>query len=284
MTHSHVQRRLSAYLEGELEAREEQRLEAHLVECAPCAAELRALRRAVEMLRSLPAPETTRDLSSEVIRRIRAGEARPRWQRLSALFRLSEGGGWLAPLALAMGVGALLWMSPASGPGGAPFDLAGLESLLPSTPSALPAAPAPAGRALRAPAAIPTPLKLTGPNGIALGASEPPATREPAPAMPSIASCLEHRKSGVECAGWDHWWLELALADARRFTHELNGLPEPVRGRLLLRLSDFAARSGSATMVGDELRRSRDPGALRYARRFERGTGAGIVTAGWSGR
>jgi anti-sigma factor RsiW len=281
MTHAHVKRRLSAYLEGELEPREEERLESHLLECAPCAAELRALRRAVEMLRSLPAPEPTRDLSSEVIRRIRAGEARPRWERLSGLFPLSDSRGWLAPLALAMGVGALLWMSPASGPQGAAFDVAGLESLLPSAPAAAPAA---AARSFRAPAAIPTPLKLSGPNGIALGASEPPAERAPAPAMPSIASCLEHRKSGGECAGWDHWWLELALADARRFAHELNGLPDPVRGRLLQRLSEFAARSGSATLVGDELRRSRDPGAVRYARRFERGNGAGVVTAGWSGR
>ena len=57
-----------------------------------------------------------------------------------------------------------------------------------------------------------------------------------------------------------------------------------MRGRLLHRLSEFAARSGSATLVADELRNSHDPGAMRYARRFERGNGAGFVTAGWSGR
>jgi hypothetical protein len=46
-------------------------------------------------------------------------------------------------------------------------------------------------------------------------------------------------------------------------------------------VTEFAARSGSAPLVGDQLRSSHDPGAVRIAKRFERG-GSGLVrTVGW---
>jgi hypothetical protein len=264
MTHAHVRRRLSAYLEGELDLREEASLESHLLECAPCAAELRALRRAIELLHSLPAPEPGRDLGAAVIARLRAGEGQPRRFALAWLPGAGAPSGWLAPLALAMGVGAVLWLGQ---PGGAPDPLG--EHLLAIRT-------APASPATREPRAVPG-----APGGIGLGAPAGLLRQAGAP-LPSIATCLGSAADERECAGWDHWWVELALADARRFAHELDGLPASVRDRQLRRLSAFAARSGSAVLVGDELRRSRDPGAIRYARRFERGAGA--VPAGWSGR
>lgn len=271
MTHAHVRRRLSAYLEGDLGAREEAALESHLIECPACAAELRALRRAIELLRSLPAPEPSRDLGAAVIARLRAGEGQPRRSVLSAWFPSGgETAGWLAPLALAVGVGAVLWLGQ---PGVAPepaIDIArGELSEAASSPNAVPRTAQPA---------------RSGPSGIGVGAVAPELRRASASPLPSIASCLEHLAGGSECAGWDHWWVELALADARRFAVELDGLPAPVRDRQLRRISDFAARSGSAPLIGDQLRRSRDPGAIRYARRFERSGSGGVVQAGWSGR
>jgi hypothetical protein len=269
MTHAHVRRRLSAYLEGELGLREEARLESHLIECAPCAAELRALRRAVELLHALPAPEPSRDLGAAVIARLRAGEGQPR--RIGSPWFLRGGapGGWLAPFALAMSVGAVLWLGQLSGT----RDADGFEELTFTAPPP----PRPSPRETRGT------RSGTTPGGVGIGASAPGAPASSAP-LPSIASCLG-RSGASECAGWDHWWVELALADARRFAYELDGLPASVRDRQLRRISEFAARSGSSLMIGDELRRSRDPGAIRYARRFEHGrSGAGVVQAGWSGR
>jgi len=275
MTHAHVRRRLSAYLEGDLGAREEASLESHLVECTACAAELRALRRAIELLRSLPAPEPSRDLGAAVIARLKAGEGQPRRGLLSSWFPAAgETAGWLAPFALAVGVGAVLWLGEPSGTPELPWEeITGLGK----------------GGAAVTVVTNPVPRQTQStrgvPSGIGIGAPVAPEVRRAsASPLPSIASCLEHLGGGGECAGWDHWWVELALADARRFAVELDGLPAPVRDRQLRRISDFAARSGSAPLIGDRLRRSRDPGAIRYARRFERSGGAGVVQVGWSGR
>jgi hypothetical protein len=271
MTHAHVRRRLSAYLEGELGLREEARLESHLFECAPCAAELRALRRAVELLRALPAPEPSRDLGAAVIARLRAGEGQPSRIRSPWFLRGAAPGGWLAPFALAMGVGAVLWLGQLGGT----RDADGFGELALAAPAATRSSP----REARG-------TRPGTPGGVGIGApaASAPAEMASATPLPSIASCLG-RSGASECAGWDHWWVELALADARRFAYELDGLPAPVRDQQLRRISEFAARSGSALMIGDELRRSRDPRAIRYARRFERGrSGVGVVQAGWSGR
>ena len=58
-----VRRRLSAYMDGDLAAGRARRIAAHLDGCGPCAARLRALRRAVEMLAEAPRLEC-RDLVS----------------------------------------------------------------------------------------------------------------------------------------------------------------------------------------------------------------------------
>lgn len=273
MNHARVRHRLSAYLEGELGVREESALESHLVECASCAAELRALRRAIELLHGLPAPEPTRDLGAAVIARLRAGEGKPRRLGLSWFPAGGASAGWLAPFALAMGVGAILWLGQ---PGSQP-ELIPLGEPLAAVPQTARAVPP---RATRAQAGT-----RATPGGVGIGVpvrTERPST---AAALPSIASCLEGAGTS-DCAGWDHWWVELALADARRFAYELEGLPATVRDRQLRRISALAARSGAAVRIGDELRRSRDPAAIRYARRFDpaRALRSEFVQAGWSAR
>jgi len=54
-----IQDWLPAYLEGEVGAAMRGRVEAHLAECAPCAAELAELRLARALVESSPAPEPT---------------------------------------------------------------------------------------------------------------------------------------------------------------------------------------------------------------------------------
>jgi hypothetical protein len=115
MTHAHVRRRLSEYLEGDLPPGEESALEAHLRECDPCTAELRALRRAIDLLHSLPAPEPTRDLGAAVLDRLRAGEGAPaRWSP-AAWFGGASPLGWLVPAAAALGIGVLSWFPDGAG-------------------------------------------------------------------------------------------------------------------------------------------------------------------------
>lgn len=273
MNHARVRRQLSAYLEGELGLREESALESHLAECASCAAELRALRRAIELLHDLPAPEPTRDLGAAVIARLRAGEGRPRRIGSSWFPAGGASAGWLGPFALAMGVGAILWL-------GQPSPQAELIAL------GEPAADARVASALQTAAQVlPRETPRATPGGVGVGIPVRTESAAPAAPLPSIASCLEGASTSG-CAGWDHWWIELALADARRFAYELDGLPAAVRDRQLRRISELAARSGAAVRIGDELRRSRDPAAIRYARRFDHGRilRGGVVQAGWSAR
>jgi len=73
-------------MEGDLELRLRGQVDEHLHHCASCAAELSELRSTVALLRSLPAPEPPAELASEVMRRIRAGEARPRRSQVVARY------------------------------------------------------------------------------------------------------------------------------------------------------------------------------------------------------
>jgi hypothetical protein len=274
MTHAHVLLRLSAYLEADLSPAEEASLEAHLAECAGCAAELRALRRAIELLHALPAPEAPKGLGDTVIQRLRSGEGRPTpwgWP----FFQLFGGESWLggfAPVAAALGVGAVAWLLT--------------PDMLPPTvrtvreAAATPRfeAPAPA----RASVAAST-LTLTA--GEKAGTAAPPASRPGS--LPTMQVCLEQARVGGGgsdgCAGWYAWFVAKALEDAGGFADEVDRLPPKARGPWLGRLSEFAQRSGSAHLVGAQLRSSRDPGAVRIARRFERGGGP-IRAAAWQGR
>jgi hypothetical protein len=261
MTHAQVRRRLSEYLEGELSAREEGALEAHLAECPPCALELRALQRSIEWLRALPTPDPPPDLSVAVIRRLRAqAEPAPRTGRVHWLgaLRARSGLGWLAPVALAVGVGAIAWLG---GPG-ARLDPADEEVAQALVESLL------AGRTDAR-----TARRLGGLKVVPAGVPQP-----------SMQACVERSRRGEradECASWYAWFVAMALEDARGFAQEVAGLPAAARGPWLERVSEFAARSGSAPLVGTQLRQSHDPGAVRIAKRFERGSGTRVRTVGW---
>lgn len=77
MTHNEVRAELGDYLEGDLPLARRALVDAHLDECAACAARLAGLRRAVEALRALEDPEPPARLASSVLARIEAGEGRP---------------------------------------------------------------------------------------------------------------------------------------------------------------------------------------------------------------
>lgn len=78
MNCARVRPHLGDHMEGDLELRLRGQVDEHLRQCASCATELGELRSTVALLRSLSAPEPPAELASEVMRRIRAGEARPR--------------------------------------------------------------------------------------------------------------------------------------------------------------------------------------------------------------
>lgn len=268
MTHAQVLRRLSAYLEADLSHQEEASLEAHLAECAACAAELRALRRAIELLHALPAREPPSHLVGEVLAQIRRGEARPaRWSW--PLFQLFGDEAWLgrlAPVAAALGVGAVAWLLT--------------PDVLPQSVDLSPASP-PRQEASASPRSGPTS------SGITLLAGSKPAPAQDHASLPKMQVCLERARVGDpakdECAAWYAWFVAKALEDAGGFADEVDRLPPKARGAWLGRLSDFAQRSGSAHLVGAQLRSSRDPGAVRIAKRFERSNGF-VRQVGWTGR
>ena len=83
MPDSHVVDRLSDHLEGDSSLAQRALVDAHLARCEACREELRGLRATVALLRGLPDPEPSARLRHDVMRRIRAGEARPPlWPRL----------------------------------------------------------------------------------------------------------------------------------------------------------------------------------------------------------
>lgn len=110
---------LSAYLDGELEAEERQRLEAHLMACADCQRELAELRQTRQLLRALPAPALPRSFTLPV------PEAAPaRDTRAAAVSsRRARSGEWVARAAqwvggIAAAVGLMLLLGAALAAGG----------------------------------------------------------------------------------------------------------------------------------------------------------------------
>jgi len=255
MRHADARSRLSEYLEGDLSERDEARVRDHLHRCAECRAELRELRVVVAALRELPPAEPPGDLAAQVRARLLAGEGRSLRTRVAPwLERLSIA--WVPPVAAAIGIGAIAWLEPqgpASDPRRPVFPRAAVAQLASPTP-----APAPAA------------------------AAAPPG----AGALPSITSCLEGAPAGDAsadaCARWYSWFVAMALEDTRGFVHEVERLPVGARDPWLRRVSEFARRSGSAPLVGQELRKSRDPRAAVIASRFEQG--APVRRVGWAGR
>jgi hypothetical protein len=67
----------------------------------------------------------------------------------------------------------------------------------------------------------------------------------------------------------------MALDDTPGFLAEVDSVPGPRRDAWMRELTDFAARSGSAPLVGRRLRSTPDPRALVVADKFDRaGTAA----------
>jgi len=74
LDHRFVRHRLSAYLDGELEPAQRQRVERHLAECEDCGRTRRALVRILAGLRRLRTG-TRRDVANGTIERLRAEDS-----------------------------------------------------------------------------------------------------------------------------------------------------------------------------------------------------------------
>jgi hypothetical protein len=70
---------MADYLEGDLALERRALFDAHLDECPECSDEIDAMRSTIALLRQLPEPEAPPQLVDDVMRRIRAGDARAGW-------------------------------------------------------------------------------------------------------------------------------------------------------------------------------------------------------------
>ena len=76
MNHAEANSHLPDYLEGDLDLTRRALLDAHLDGCSACSREFAEMRRAIDLLRSLPDPESPPFFAESVMRRIRQGEGR----------------------------------------------------------------------------------------------------------------------------------------------------------------------------------------------------------------
>ena len=79
MKHSDVKNLMADYLEGDLELDQRALFDAHLDECHDCSEEVAGMRGTISLLHSLPEPSLPVDMSRQVMRRIRSGEAYSNW-------------------------------------------------------------------------------------------------------------------------------------------------------------------------------------------------------------
>jgi hypothetical protein len=260
MNHEELRERLSAYLEGDLDADERARIERHLSGCPDCRREYRELRHTVDLLHALPAPDPPPDLADRVIARLRAGEGRPgpmaRFR--TRLSRVAEAP-WGAPVAAAaFGLGALVIVRGADLsleiPGWTHSEAAPRIETAAETPERLPARPAPASRRVGA-SAEPRPAEVVSPMLACLRAGGP-TRRQVGPGDP--------------CEHWDSWMVGLGMRDAPAFVIEVEAVPARDRERVLGRIRDLATRSGSAPLLAGTLRSAGDPRAAKLANRIER--------------
>jgi hypothetical protein len=78
---------MADYLEGDLDLDKRALFDAHLDECAGCSGEVAGMRGTISLLHSLPEPPVPQEMSRQVMRRIRSGEAYPGWlEGLKAVF------------------------------------------------------------------------------------------------------------------------------------------------------------------------------------------------------
>jgi hypothetical protein len=258
MNHEDFRERLSAYLEADLDARERARIEEHLRECPDCRREYRELRHTVDLLRGFPMSDPPADLADRVIARLRAGEGRPgllaRWQ--GRVSRIAEGP-WLTPVAaVALGLGVLLmilrggvdvslkipgWARTGAVPG---VEIAAERPAARSAPGISAFGIAPEGDSAEVSSPMLSCLRAGGPTRPEVGPGDP-------------------------CEHWDSWMVGLGMRDAPAFLVEVEAVPARDRERVLVRIGDFATRSGSAPLLADTLRSAGDPRAARLANRIE---------------
>ncbi len=255
MRHAVARRRIDAYLDGQLAASEVAKLEAHLHGCQPCRNELHTLGRTRDLLRALPRPEreTPDDLVARALAAIAAEPAGGApWTQWA--------GRWGAPLAAAAVGVALLTV------------VQGIEISV-VLPGFGRSAPEPSVPPASAEAPRPRTLAFQGLAQAERVATAPAASASdsPAPSLPPMAACLRPSPAVKgSCARWHAWWVGLGMRDAPAFLAEVESLPDGVRDRWLGDLSDFAAHTGAASLLAEELRATGDPRASSWAGRFER--------------
>ena len=89
MTHLELENLASDYLEGQLDAAQQVRVEAHLQDCAPCSELMGDLRRVMELTRAAEDLDHPPWLINKILRAT-VGEPKPTWQeRLGTFFRPS---------------------------------------------------------------------------------------------------------------------------------------------------------------------------------------------------
>jgi len=257
MDHEELCERLSAYLETDLDPGERARIEEHLNRCPDCRREYRELRHTVDLLSRLPAPEPPPDLADRVIARLRAGEGRPglvaRCQsRITGIAEVS----WpttVATLAVALGVLAIVrgLDVPLKIPSWGHHNAVPTLEMVLATPAPVPAQ---ASRSLGT-SVEPDPAEAVAPLVACLRAG--------GPARPEV-------ERGDPCEHWDSWMVGLGMRDAPAFVVEVEAVPAPARERVLRRIGDLAARSGSAPLLASTLRSAGDPRAAKLANRIER--------------
>lgn len=103
MNHADVRNQMADYLEGDLPLGSRALVDAHLDECAECATEIEGMRDTIALLRSLPEVEVPAAFSSQVMRRVRAGEDRVGFvDGLRLFFETLLSPRVLAPISVAM--------------------------------------------------------------------------------------------------------------------------------------------------------------------------------------
>ena len=257
MNHEELRERLSAYLDADLDASEQARIEEHLRECPDCRREYRELRHTVDLLRGLSSPDPPADLADRVIARLRAGEGRPGLMARCRvrLSRIAESP-WMTPVAataVALGVLAIV---------------RGIDVSLVIPVSTQPAAVSQVEIVAETRSQLPARR---------ISAFGPSADTEQVEVVAPLLLCLRsggptraELGPGNPCEHWDSWMVGLGMRDAPAFVVEVESVPAPDRERVLVRIGDFATRSGSAPLLADTLRSAGDPRAARLADRIER--------------
>ncbi|MEE3328378.1 MAG: zf-HC2 domain-containing protein [Myxococcota bacterium] len=157
MKHSDVKNLMADYLEGDLELDKRALFDAHLDECVDCSDEVAGMRGTISILHSLPEPSVPEEMSRQVMRRIRSGEAYPTWWGgLKAVFAPLLEPRILAPVSAGVLVlGLFLGSADFRGRGVSPGVVADAGQVANSESRLVPAAAAPGFLLLQPDASVP---------------------------------------------------------------------------------------------------------------------------------